>query len=80
MEFRIEKDVLGEKKVPKEVYWGINTQRAIENFKISGKQFPPIFIQSLAELKKACLFANKELALIAKKKFDIWSWHSCFPR
>ncbi|MBN2154512.1 MAG: class II fumarate hydratase [Candidatus Lokiarchaeota archaeon] len=64
MEFRIEKDILGEKKIPAEVYWGINTQRALENFKISGKKFPEIFIQSLAELKKACLQANKELDLI----------------
>ena len=39
-EYRIEKDVLGELKVPKDVYWGINTQRAINNFRISGKKLP----------------------------------------
>lgn len=67
---RTEKDVLGELEVPAEVYWGINTQRAIKNFQISGKRFPKVFIQSLAEVKKACLLANLELDLIDKAKGD----------
>ncbi len=67
MSFRIEKDVLGEMEVPNNVYWGINTQRAIKNFQISGKTFPKIFITSLAQLKKACLLANLELELIDKE-------------
>ncbi|MHA1725903.1 MAG: class II fumarate hydratase [Promethearchaeota archaeon] len=66
-EFRIEKDVLGELKVPKDAYYGINTQRALMNFQISGKKFPVIFIKSLAEIKKACLLANLELGLIDKE-------------
>jgi len=66
LNFRIEKDVLGELEVPTGAYWGINTQRAIKNFQISGKKFPKIFIRSLAQLKKACLFANMELGLIEK--------------
>jgi len=68
LNFRIEKDVLGELKVPEGVYWGINTQRALQNFQISGKKFPEIFITSLAELKKACLLANIHLNLIDKEK------------
>ena len=64
MNYRTEKDVLGEVEVPNDVYWGINTQRAIQNFQISGKRFPNIFIMSLAQLKKACLLANMELGLI----------------
>lgn len=68
MSFRVEKDVLGEIEVPSKVYWGINTQRAIQNFQISGKTFPKIFIISLAQLKKACLLANIELDLIDKEK------------
>ena len=68
LSFRIEKDVLGELEVPENVYWGINTQRAIKNFQISGIKFPKIFITSLAELKKACLLANMELNLIDKEK------------
>ena len=49
---RIEKDGLGELKVPNDVYWGINTQRAIKNFRISGKTFPSIFNITLAQVKK----------------------------
>lgn len=67
MSFRIEKDVLGELGVPSNVYWGINTQRAIKNFQISGKTFPQIFIKSLAQVKKACLLANLDLELIKKQ-------------
>jgi len=68
--FRKEKDVLGELNVPSNVYWGINTQRAIQNFQISKKRFPEVFIRSLAEVKKACLLANLELNLIDKDKAD----------
>ncbi|NHJ25245.1 MAG: class II fumarate hydratase [Candidatus Lokiarchaeota archaeon] len=67
MKYRLEKDILGELEVPSDVYWGINTQRAIQNFKISGCTFPEIFIFSLAQLKKACLFSNTELKLIDNK-------------
>ncbi|KKN53070.1 hypothetical protein LCGC14_0606220 [marine sediment metagenome] len=70
MNFRIEKDILGEVEVPSNVYWGVNTQRAIQHFKISGKIFPQIFIISLAQLKKACLLANCKLGLIDKEKSE----------
>ncbi|MFW9958958.1 MAG: class II fumarate hydratase [Candidatus Odinarchaeota archaeon] len=62
---RREKDSIGELDVPWDVYWGINTQRAILNFKISGRQFPHEFIIALAQVKRACLTAN-----IASKKID----------
>ncbi|MDH4212533.1 MAG: class II fumarate hydratase [Candidatus Thorarchaeota archaeon] len=62
---RREKDSIGELDVPLDVYWGINTQRAILNFKISGRQFPHEFIIALAQVKRACLTAN-----IASKKID----------
>jgi len=61
---RKEKDVLGELEIPDDVYWSINTQRAIENFQISGKSFPQSFIHSLALVKKSCLLTNLELKLI----------------
>ncbi len=67
---RIEKDILGEVEVPADVYWGINTQRAINNFKISGITFPSSFIISLAQLKKACLMSNLELNLIDQEIAD----------
>ncbi|MCK5390445.1 MAG: class II fumarate hydratase, partial [Candidatus Thorarchaeota archaeon] len=62
---RREKDSIGELDVPADVYWGINTQRALMNFKISGKTFPKEFIIALAQVKKACLIAN-----MAAKKID----------
>ena len=61
---RTEKDLLGELEVPESAYWGINTQRALLNFKISDKRFPDIFILSLANVKKACLQANQKMKLI----------------
>ena len=70
MNYRVEKDVLGEMEVPSDVLWGINTQRALQNFQISGKKFPKIFIISLAQVKKACLLANMELELIDKENGD----------
>ncbi len=57
---RIEKDVLGELDVPADAYWGINTQRAIGNFQISGLRFSQRFILSLAKVKKACMLSNME--------------------
>lgn len=68
MTFRIEKDILGEIEVPSGAYWGVNTQRAIQNFKISGKVFPQIFIITLAQVKKASLLANMELGLVDNNK------------
>ncbi|NHJ48759.1 MAG: class II fumarate hydratase [Asgard group archaeon] len=68
---RIETDLLGELKVPANVYWGINTQRALMNFQISGKRFPEIFLLSLAKVKKACLLANKKLKTIDDDKAQV---------
>jgi len=62
---RREKDSIGELDVPADVYWGINTQRALMNFNISGKTFPKEFILALAQVKKACLIAN-----VASRKID----------
>ncbi|MGY5859133.1 MAG: class II fumarate hydratase [Candidatus Thorarchaeota archaeon] len=63
---RREKDSIGELDVPADVYWGINTQRALMNFKISGKTFPKEFILALAQVKKACLVANVEAKKLDK--------------
>jgi fumarate hydratase class II len=64
---RRETDTIGELDVPLDVYWGINTQRAILNFKISGRQFPKEFIIALAQVKRACLTANIALKKVDKK-------------
>ena len=65
--FRKEKDFLGEINVPKEVYWGIITERALQHFRISGTEFPSSFIIALAKVKKACLQTNMELNFIDEK-------------
>ena len=62
--YRIEKDSLGEVRVPTDVLYGAQTQRALENFPISGQRFGRGFIQALGLLKKAAALANKELGIL----------------
>jgi aspartate ammonia-lyase len=71
MDFRIEKDTIGEKHVPMESLWGIHTQRALENFAISGEKISPLLIRALATVKKACCLANLETGYLDKDKADI---------
>ena len=59
--FRIEKDSLGEVRVPANALYGAQTQRAVENFPISGQRFGRGFIQALGLLKKAAALTNQEL-------------------
>jgi fumarate hydratase class II len=59
--YRIEKDSLGEMRVPEEAYYGAQTARAVENFPVSGLAFPPRFIRSLGIIKRASARANMEL-------------------
>lgn len=66
--FRLEKDSLGERPVPKDAYYGIQTLRAKENFPISGITAKRVFIISTAMVKKACCIANMELGLIDRKR------------
>jgi fumarate hydratase class II len=66
-DYRIEKDFLGEVKVPKDAYWGVQTQRAIENFPISGIRFGRRFIYSLGLIKMASTQTNMELGLLDPK-------------
>lgn len=64
---RVEKDFLGELKVPKAAYWGAQTQRAIENFPISGIRFGRRFIYALGLIKKAAAETNMEIGLLDAK-------------
>src|SRR3990172_3293191 len=66
MDFRKEKDSLGEKEVPAEAYYGIHTARALENFAISGLKPHPRLIQVYAMVKKAAALANMELGRLNK--------------
>ena len=56
--FRKEKDTLGEVSVPRDVYYGAQTQRAVENFPVSGMQLQPAFVRAQAMIKKAAAHAN----------------------
>lgn len=70
MEYRIEKDTMGEVKVPSHVYWGAQTQRSIENFKIAQdiNKMPKEIIAAFAYLKKAAALANNELGVLPDEK------------
>ncbi|HEX5020669.1 MAG TPA: aspartate ammonia-lyase, partial [Candidatus Binatia bacterium] len=63
-DFRIERDSMGEVKVPKDAYYGAQTQRAVENFPISGIGFPQKFIRALAMIKSCAAAANEQLGLL----------------
>ena len=67
MKYRKEKDSLGTVTVPEEAYFGASTQRAINNFPISGLRFPRSFIYSLALIKKCAAMVNGELGLLDEK-------------
>jgi fumarate hydratase class II len=66
-DFRIEHDSMGEVKVPKDALWGAQTQRAVENFPISGYRVDQDILRALALIKQAAALANGELGLIAKE-------------
>ena len=63
-EYRIEHDTMGEVKVPIDALYRAQTQRAVENFPISGKGLEPAHIHALAQVKKAAAKANAELGII----------------
>jgi len=68
MKFRKEKDSLGYVKVPADKYWGAQTQRSRENFKIGGQQMPLEVVHAFAILKKAAALTNAELGALSKAK------------
>ncbi|MDT8451078.1 MAG: class II fumarate hydratase [Wenzhouxiangellaceae bacterium] len=65
---RIESDSMGELEVPADALWGAQTQRAVNNFPVSGRPMPEAFIQSLGRVKLACARANLKLGLIEADK------------
>ena len=74
MEFRIEKDTIGEVKVSKDSLWGPQTQRSINNFKIGPKSSMPIeVIHAFAVLKKAAAHANFDLGVLSEQKMNLIS-------
>ncbi len=63
-EFRIESDSMGELSVPADALWGPQTQRAVQNFPVSGLTMPREFIRALGLVKEAAAIANLELGLL----------------
>ena len=63
-DYRIERDSLGDVRVPADAVWGAQTQRAVENFPISGLTFGRRFIEALGIVKKAAATANRDLGMI----------------
>ena len=74
MEFRIEKDTMGDVKVPAEKYWGAQTERSRNNFKIGAAASMPLeVVYGFAYLKKAAAHANCQLGVLAEEKRDLIS-------
>ena len=72
MNFRIEKDTMGEVQVPAEKYWGAQTERSRNNFKIGEEgSMPSEIIEAFAYLKKAAAFANCDLGVLPLEKRDL---------
>jgi fumarate hydratase class II len=71
MEHRIEKDTLGEVDVPADRYWGAQTERSRQNFKIGGQRIPLEVIRAFAVLKKAAAIVNTELSDLGTDKADV---------
>ena len=68
MDYRIEKDTMGEMKVPSEKYWGAQTQRSVHNFAIGNEKMPLEIVYGFANLKKACALVNQSLGRLNDEK------------
>ncbi|HEY3388592.1 MAG TPA: lyase family protein, partial [Prolixibacteraceae bacterium] len=74
MEFRIEHDTMGEVKVPMDKYWGAQTERSRQNFRIGPEaSMPKEIIHAFAFLKKAAAHTNLELGILSAEKCDLIS-------
>lgn len=73
MEYRIERDSIGEIKVPADKYWAAQTQRSLENFKIGNQTMPIEIIRAFGVLKKCAAMTNAELGVLAQEKADLIS-------
>ncbi len=68
MKYRIEHDTMGEIKVPEDKYWGAQTQRSLDNFKIGREKMPVEIIRAFGILKKAAALANAKLKMIDERR------------
>ena len=70
MNYRTERDTIGEIKVPADKFWGAQTQRSKENFKISRERMPLEVTYGFAQLKKAAAITNHQLGKLSDRKKD----------
>lgn len=68
--YRVEKDSLGEVRVPKRALWGAQTQRAVDNFPISGRPLPSAFILAVVRIKRSAAQVNSALGLLPHERRD----------
>ena len=73
MEYRIERDSIGEVRVPADKYWAAQTQRSLENFKIGNQKMPIEIIKAFGVLKKCAATTNAELGVLSQEKADLIS-------
>jgi hypothetical protein len=71
MDYRIEKDSMGEMKVPADKYWAAQTQRSLQNFKIGGEIMPREITSAFGILKKAAALANNALGKLSDEKLEV---------
>ena len=71
MEYRIERDSIGEIQVPADKYWAAQTQRSLENFKIGNQKMPTEIIRAFAVLKKCAAMTNHELEVLSEQKMSL---------
>src|SRR3954452_21660718 len=69
-DFRVEHDSMGEVRVPADALWGAQTQRAVENFPISGRPLEPALIHALARIKAAAARTNLDLGTLRAEQAD----------
>ena len=68
MEYRTERDSMGEVQVPADSYWGAQTQRSLENFRIGEEKMPRRILNAFAVVKKACAVTNRALGLLDERR------------
>ena len=70
MQYRVESDSIGTRQIPKDAYYGVQSIRGCENFQITGQRLRPEFIESLAQIKKACAICNQAVGELDKPIAD----------
>jgi fumarate hydratase class II len=71
MSVRVESDSMGNIEVPADCYWGAQTQRSLQNFKIGGHRFPPSMIRAFGLVKKGAALANQKLGKLDDRKTEL---------